>query len=203
MCKKLGKNTWRFGGLHAAHRQTLILTDRQKSSIFPLSVFSFFIRTLTSGKPQCENNRAAPCYCIGLRRGPTLCILHQQNYCCIITLLHIASAELLQGYCIIVASQFSAFKLHHACNFNWGCILSALSQKVFNWQSFKVDQDAHQGSKVMCAQNWAEIPGGFSAYSPQTYIQSWALSGNWNTRYFRYFTLKNLVRYRYFRRSAS
>ena len=35
--------------------------------------------------------------------------------------------------------------------------------KGFQLHCFKVDQDTHQGSKVLCAKYWAEIPGGFAA----------------------------------------
>ena len=52
---------------------------------------------------------------------------------------------------------------------NWGCVLSALSRKVFNRHSFKADQDAHQGSKMMCAKNWAEIFSSLAVYAPHTY----------------------------------
>ena len=108
--------------------------------------------------------------------------------------VHLASAELLlhhyivaycisritlHGYCIIVASQFSAFKLHLKSaelmlrHNNWGCVLPAISRKVFNWQGFKVNQDARQGSNILCAKNWAKIPGGLAAYSPHTYIHTY------------------------------
>ena len=74
-----------------------------------------------------QNNRAAPCYCIGLCRGPTLCILYQQNYCCIITLLHIASAEL---HCM------GTVLLLHYNSLHLNCIMHAISIEGVLYQHY-------------------------------------------------------------------